>query len=109
MKRLKVETREKLKTVSTATLATALFKRGLRNQMIQDVHPLNPGGAPMVGEAYTLRYIPAREDLNTIGVFSIVPIRSGRRWRNAPKGRYSSSTAGRTHAPRRPAPSWSPA
>jgi regulator of RNase E activity RraA len=62
-------TREKLKTVSTATLCTALFKRGLRNQFIQDVHPLNPNAAPMVGEAFTLRYIPAREDLNPISVF----------------------------------------
>ena len=69
MTNLKVETREKLKTVSTATLATALFKRGLRNQMIQDVRPLNPGDASMVGEAYTLRYMPAREDLNPISVF----------------------------------------
>ena len=69
MTTLKPETREKLKTVSTATLATALFKRGLRNQMIQDVRPLNPGNSPMVGEAYTLRYIPAREDLNPITVF----------------------------------------
>jgi regulator of RNase E activity RraA len=69
MTNLKVETREKLKTVSTATLATALFKRGLRNQMIQDVRPLNPGSVPMVGEAYTLRYMPAREDLNPISVF----------------------------------------
>ena len=66
---LKPETRDRLKTVSTATLCTALFKRGLRNQFIQDVHPLNPAGAPMVGEAFTLRYIPAREDLNTITVF----------------------------------------
>ncbi|OWJ64903.1 ribonuclease activity regulator RraA [Inquilinus limosus] len=66
---LKPETRDKLKTVSTATLTTALFKRGLRNQFIQDVHPLNPAGAPMVGEAFTLRYIPAREDLNPISVF----------------------------------------
>ena len=40
---LKPETRDRLKTVSTATLCTALFKRGLRNQFIQDVHPLNPG------------------------------------------------------------------
>jgi regulator of RNase E activity RraA len=62
-------TRDKLKTVSTATLCTALFKRGLRNQFIQDVHPLNPKTATMVGEAYTLRYIPAREDLNPITVF----------------------------------------
>jgi regulator of RNase E activity RraA len=69
MTNLKLETCEKLKTVSTATLASALFKRGLRNQMIQDVRPLNPGNAPMVGEAYTLRYIPAREDLNPMSVF----------------------------------------
>ena len=55
--------------VSTATLCTALFKRGLRNQFIQDVRPLNPGLPNMVGEAFTLRYIPAREDLNPITVF----------------------------------------
>ena len=62
-------TRAKLKTVSVATLTTALFRRGLRNQFIQDVHPLNPGAGPMVGEAFTLRYIPAREDLNPLTVF----------------------------------------
>ena len=66
---LKPETRDKLKTVSTATICTALYKRGLRNQFIQDVHPLNPDGGPMVGEAFTLRYIPAREDLNPLSVF----------------------------------------
>src|SRR5690606_6822762 len=49
---------------------TALFKRGLRRQMIQDVHPLNPSLGNMVGEAFTLRYIPAREDLNPITVFT---------------------------------------
>ena len=63
------DTRAKLKTVSAATLCTALFKRGLRNQFIQDVHPLNPNLPNMVGEAFTLRYIPAREDLNPISVF----------------------------------------
>ena len=63
------QTRAKLKTVSTATLCTALYKRGLKNQFIQDVRPLNPHGANMVGEAFTLRYIPAREDLNPITVF----------------------------------------
>ena len=66
---LKPETRDKLKTVSTATLCTALYKRGLRNQMIQDVHPLDPGKPTMVGEAFMLRYMPAREDLNPITVF----------------------------------------
>jgi regulator of RNase E activity RraA len=62
-------TRALLRTVSTATLTTALFKRGLRSQFVQDVRPLNPSAGPMVGEAYTLRYIPAREDLNPITVF----------------------------------------
>ncbi|KQW57305.1 ribonuclease activity regulator RraA [Variovorax sp. Root411] len=62
-------TRELLMKVSTATLCTALFKRGLRNQFIQDVRPLDPGLPNMVGEAFTLRYMPAREDLNPISVF----------------------------------------
>ena len=69
MSTLSPGTRDKLKTVSTATLTTALFKRGLRNQYIQDVHPLNPQAGTMVGQAFTLRYIPAREDLNPISVF----------------------------------------
>jgi regulator of RNase E activity RraA len=69
MSKLSVQTRNKLKKISTATLTTALFKRGFRNQMIQDVHPLNPHALPMVGQAFTLRYIPAREDLNPITVF----------------------------------------
>lgn len=66
---LKPETRDKLRTVSTATICTALFKRGFRNQMIQDVRPLDPAKPTMVGEAFTLRYMPAREDLNPIAVF----------------------------------------
>jgi regulator of RNase E activity RraA len=66
---MNLQTRERLLGVSTATLCTTLFKRGLRNQFIQDVRPLNPGLPNMVGEAFTLRYIPAREDLNPISVF----------------------------------------
>lgn len=69
MSQLEPATRDKLKGVSTATLCTALFKRGLRNVFIQDVHPLNPALGNMVGEAFTLRYIPAREDLNPVSVF----------------------------------------
>lgn len=59
---------EKLKTVSTATLTTVLFKHGFRNTFIQGIHRINPG-ASMVGPAYTMRYIPAREDLDHLGVF----------------------------------------
>lgn len=60
---------QQLKGVSTATIATCLFKKGLRNQFIQGVQPLKKGKPTMVGQAYTLRYIPAREDLNPIEVF----------------------------------------
>ena len=59
-----------LSGVSTATLTTQLFKRGLRNTFIQGARPLNPDAPPMVGPAYTLRYIPAREDIDTLDVFA---------------------------------------
>ncbi len=63
------ETIEKLRHVSVATLATALYKRGLRNQVIQDVRPLSKKGRNMVGPAFTLRYMPAREDRNQLVEF----------------------------------------
>lgn len=66
---LSIETREKLKNISTPTIATCLFKKGFKNQFIQDVKPLQLGKPTMVGEAYTLRSIPAREDRNPITVF----------------------------------------
>lgn len=58
-----------LRKVSTATLTTVLFKRGLRNVFMQGVRQLGSGGRTMAGPAYTLRYIPAREDLDHLGVF----------------------------------------
>ena len=66
-----------LTRVSVATLATALYKRGLRNQVIQDVRPVSAHhNLPakdkqpnMVGPAFTLRYMPAREDRNTLAEF----------------------------------------
>ena len=63
------ETRAKLKKVSTASIATALYKRGLRNQFIQGVVPVAPKDENMVGPAFTLRYMPAREDRNTLAEF----------------------------------------
>lgn len=60
---------QQLKSISTASIATYLFKKGLRNQFIQQVLPLKRMKSNMVGRAYTLRYIPAREDLNPIEVF----------------------------------------
>jgi regulator of RNase E activity RraA len=63
------ESRELLKKVSTATLTTVLFKRGLRNVFIQGIFLLNRDAPRMVGEAFTLRYIPAREDVDQLGAF----------------------------------------
>jgi len=63
------DTRRKLGSVSVATLATALYKRGLRNQVIQGVHPIAAKGRNMVGPAFTLRYMPAREDRNQLSEF----------------------------------------
>ncbi len=60
---------DQLKRVSTATLTTALFKRGFRNVFLQGPQIINPAAPRMVGPAYTLRYIPAREDLDQLNVF----------------------------------------
>ncbi|HEY0438760.1 MAG TPA: ribonuclease activity regulator RraA [Xanthobacteraceae bacterium] len=53
---------------STATVSGRLFRRGLRNVLLRGVKPLAAYDAPMVGPAYTLRYIPAREDLDGFGI-----------------------------------------
>ena len=66
---LSPNSRSALGKVSTATLTTVLFKRGLRNVFIQGVFLLNRDAPRMVGEAYTLRYIPAREDVDQLGAF----------------------------------------
>lgn len=60
--------RQKFMQVSTATLTTVLFKMGLKNLFLQGPQRLR-SGQNMVGFAYTLRYIPAREDLDRIEAF----------------------------------------
>jgi len=57
-------TLDKLRRVSTATLTTQLFKLGFRNTFLHGVRPLNPH-LRMVGEAATVRFVPAREDLSS--------------------------------------------
>jgi regulator of RNase E activity RraA len=54
-----------LNSVSTATLTTVLLKRGLRNVWIRGTKPLQAGQSRAVGRAFTLRFVPAREDLAT--------------------------------------------
>jgi regulator of RNase E activity RraA len=64
------ETVRLLALTTTATLTTQLFKRGLRNTFIQGVRRLTPVHSAMVGEAFTLRMIPAREDLDHPNMFT---------------------------------------
>ncbi len=63
------KTRTKLLEVSTATLTTVMFKRGLKNIFLQGPQRLR-AGENMVGPAHTLRYIPAREDLDDLESFA---------------------------------------
>ncbi len=63
------ETRKLLTQISTATLTSQLMARGLRNTFMQNVHRLTSGSPTMVGEAFTLRYIPSREDIDVSAVF----------------------------------------
>lgn len=59
---ISTETLEKLKACSTATLTTQLFRRNYRQQFLVGVRPLNPDAGSFAGEAFTLRFIPSRED-----------------------------------------------
>lgn len=62
---LNPEVIETLKRVTTATLATVLLKKGLRNVWMRGTRPLRPDQPRQVGRAFTLRFVPAREDLAT--------------------------------------------
>jgi len=61
--------RSRLMRASTASLHTLLYKRGLRNTFIQKVGSMNRSAQKMVGQAFTLRYIPAREDIDVVEAF----------------------------------------
>ena len=58
------KTVELLRQSSTATVTMQLLKRGFRNLSISGVRPMNPAAARFVGPAFTLRFIPGREDLS---------------------------------------------
>lgn len=63
LKPLAADTLDKLRYASTATITMQLLKRGLRHGSIKRARPLDPKQAKCVGPAYTLRFIPMREDL----------------------------------------------
>jgi regulator of RNase E activity RraA len=65
------ETRARLSSVATSTLANCLLRRGLRNVLLLGVGPLGPQQPRMVGPAYTLRFMPAREDIDSMANYGL--------------------------------------
>jgi regulator of RNase E activity RraA len=59
------KTIETLSATATATITTILLKKGLRNVWMRGTRPLRPGLPRLVGRAFTMRFVPAREDLAT--------------------------------------------
>ena len=59
------KTLQALSNITTATLTTVLLKKGLRNIWLRGTKPIRPGQKRVVGPAFTLRFVPAREDLAT--------------------------------------------
>lgn len=68
-RRLTALERQKLAVVSTATMATLLHRAGLHNQFIQGVFRLSTHSNKLIGQAYTLRHVPAREDIDHSVIF----------------------------------------
>lgn len=62
---LSASARDTLAGIATATLTTVLLKKNLRNVWLRGTRPLRPGQPRLVGEAFTLRFVPARGDLAT--------------------------------------------
>jgi hypothetical protein len=96
---LSSNTRDALLHVGTSTLTGILNRRSLKNMFLQEVWPIRQGQPRLVGLAYTMRFIPAREDK--------APARRRRRsssrlWRAARRGMCSSSMRAATRAPPRP-------
>ena len=68
---LSEQTRARLAGVATSTLANCLLRRGLRNVLMLGVGPVDAAQARMVGPAYTLRFMPAREDIDTMANYAL--------------------------------------
>ena len=63
-------TRDKLARCGSAGISNALLKRGFRNTFLLGLQPLSPDQPAMVGPAFTLRFIPAREDLDSMALYA---------------------------------------
>ncbi|RIY01632.1 ribonuclease activity regulator RraA [Aureimonas flava] len=71
---------ERLRNVSSGSLTTELFKKGLRQCFLVGLQPMNPNAVRFAGEAFTLRMIPAREDIDTIATLTPFPNPNNLQW-----------------------------
>jgi regulator of RNase E activity RraA len=62
--------RERLRQVSVATITTCLYRAGVKLACPHGIRPVAANLPRMVGEAFTLRFIPARDDLDGIASYS---------------------------------------
>ena len=67
---MNADTQSTLANITTATLSTVLLNKGLRNVWVRGATPLQPGQPRIAGPAFTLRFVPAREDLATPAAWS---------------------------------------
>ncbi|NIE73295.1 ribonuclease activity regulator RraA [Pantoea sp. Ap-967] len=74
------ETLARLAKVSSGTLTTQLFKRGYRQPVMVGITALNKATKPFAGRAYTMRFIPAREDLDTVATVTTGPNPDNLQW-----------------------------
>lgn len=71
---------ERLARVSSGSLTTQLFKRGFRQPVLVGLRPLNRTVRPFAGRAYTMRFIPAREDIDTYATLTTTPNPDNLQW-----------------------------
>jgi regulator of RNase E activity RraA len=78
--RVSDEILNRLTKVSSGTLTSQLLKRGFRQPVLVGVQPLNPRSASFAGRAFTMRFIPAREDIDTGATITTEPSPTNLQW-----------------------------
>jgi regulator of RNase E activity RraA len=71
---------DRLARVSSGSLTTQLFKKGLRQPVLRGLRPLQSPPRPFAGRAFTMRFIPAREDIDTYATLTVTPSADNLQW-----------------------------
>jgi regulator of RNase E activity RraA len=71
---------DRLARISSGSLTTQLFKRGFRQPVLVGLRPLQANPRPFAGRAYTMRMIPAREDIDTYATLTVAPNADNLQW-----------------------------